>query len=39
MKEAEFNKIFAAKLKYYLTRNNMSQVELAEKLGVGTTSV
>ena len=39
MNEAEFNKIFAAKLKYYLARNNMSQAELATKLGVGTTSV
>lgn len=39
MKETEFNKLFAAKLKYYLARNNMTQVELANKLGVGTTSV
>lgn len=39
MKEAEFNKIFAAKLKYFLARNNMTQADLANKLGVGTTSV
>lgn len=39
MNEAEFNKIFAAKLKYYLARNNMTQIELADKLQTSKTSV
>lgn len=39
MKETEFNKLFAAKLKFYLVRNDMTQADLAERLGVGTTSV
>jgi transcriptional regulator with XRE-family HTH domain len=39
MKETEFNKLFAAKLKFYLVKNDMTQADLAEKLGVGTTSV
>ena len=39
MNEAEFNKIFAAKLKYYLARNNMTQIELADKLHTSKTSV
>ena len=37
--EEEFNKIFAKNLRYYLTQNNMTQLELSQKLGVGTTSV
>lgn len=37
--EEEFNKIFAKNLKYYLNKNNMTQLELSQKLGVGTTSV
>lgn len=39
MNETEFNKIFAAKLKYYLARNDMTQIELAEKLNTSKTSV
>lgn len=39
MKETEFNKLFAAKLKFYLVKNDMTQADLAERLGVGTTSV
>ena len=39
MKETEFNKLFAAKLKFYLVKNDMTQAGLAERLGVGTTSV
>lgn len=34
MGENEFNKIFARNLKYYLELHNMSQKELADKLGV-----
>lgn len=39
MSEQEFNKIFSQRLRYYLEKNNMTQKELADKLGVGTTSV
>lgn len=39
MSEQEFNAIFSKRLRYYLTKNNMTQVELAKKLGVGSTSV
>lgn len=39
IKESEFNSIFANNLRKYLSQNNMTQVELANKLGVGTTSV
>ena len=39
MSEKEFNQIFSNRLRYYLDINNMSQAELAAKLGVGTTSV
>ena len=39
MKETDFNKLFAAKLRFYLEKNQMSQADLANKLGVGTTSV
>lgn len=39
MKESEFNKVFSRRLKYYLTQNNMSQLDLSKRLGVGTTSV
>lgn len=35
----DFNKIFSNNLKHYLKVNNMTQVELANKLGVGTTTV
>lgn len=36
---SEFNKVFASRLTYYLDRFGMSQRELADRLGVGTTSV
>lgn len=39
MLEQEFNAIFSKRLRYYLQKNDMTQVELAKKLGVGTTSV
>ncbi len=39
MSENEFNQIFAANLRRFLNSNDMSQVELAKRLGVGTTSV
>lgn len=39
MSEQEFNAVFSKRLRYYLNKNNMTQVELARKLGVGTTSV
>ena len=39
MNETEFNSIFSSNLRYQLRKANMTQVELAEKLGVGTTSV
>lgn len=39
MAEEEFNKIFSRNLKKYLSLNNYTQAELAEKLGVGTSTV
>lgn len=39
MSEMEFNAIFSKRLKYFLELNDMSQVELAQKLGVGTSTV
>ena len=39
MNEKDFNEVFSKRLRYYLDKNNMTQVELANKLGVGTTSV
>lgn len=39
MSEQEFNAVFSKRLRYYLNKNEMTQVELAKKLGVGTTSV
>lgn len=39
MPEKDFNQVFSQRLRYYLSLNNMTQVELAKKLGVGTTSV
>ena len=39
MSEKEFNEIFAKRLRHYLEINDMSQAELAKRLGVGTTSV
>ena len=39
MMESDFNKVFSKRLKYYLSINNMTQLELATRLGVGPTSV
>ena len=39
MPEQEFNVVFSKRLRYYLQKYDMTQVELARKLGVGTTSV
>ena len=39
MSEREFLKVFANRLKYFLELNNMTQKELASRLGVGSTSV
>lgn len=39
MPEQEFNAIFSKRLRYYLNKFNMTQAELAKRLGVGTTSV
>ncbi len=35
----EFNAVFSKRLRYYLDKYQMTQVELAKRLGVGTTSV
>ncbi|MCD7836115.1 MAG: helix-turn-helix domain-containing protein [Lachnospiraceae bacterium] len=39
MSEKDFNEIFSNRLRFYLSKNNMTQLELAKKLQVGTTSV
>lgn len=39
MPEQEFNAVFSKRLRHYLSEYDMTQVELAKKLGVGTTSV
>lgn len=39
MSEQDFNTIFSKRLKYYLNKYNMTQLELSKRLGVGTTSV
>ena len=39
MSEAEFNIVFSKRLKYYLAKYNMTQLDLAKKLNVGTTTV
>lgn len=39
MSEREFNIIFSERLRYYLKKYDMTQIELAKKLGVGSTSV
>lgn len=39
MDEKTFNSIFARNLRRYLDENQMTQIELAKKLNVGTTSV
>lgn len=39
MPEREFNQIFSERLRYYLNKYEMTQLELSKRLGVGTTSV
>ncbi len=39
MPEKEFNAVFSKLLRYYLSKYDITQVELAKRLGVGTTSV
>lgn len=39
MADETFNEIFSKRLRFYLSKYNMTQVELAKKLGVGTTTV
>ena len=39
MSSEEFNKIFGKRLRYYLQKYDMTQLELSKRLGVGTTSV
>ncbi|MCD8149118.1 MAG: helix-turn-helix domain-containing protein [Clostridiales bacterium] len=39
MPEREFNKIFSERLRYFLNKYEMTQLELSKRLGVGTTSV
>lgn len=39
MPEQEFNKIFSKRLRFYLNKYDITQAELAKRLGVGTTSV
>ena len=39
MSESDFNKVFSNNLKRYLSLYDMTQLELSQKLGVGTTSV
>lgn len=39
MSEREFNAVFSERLRYYLNKYEMTQLELSRRLGVGTTSV
>lgn len=39
MPEGDFNAIFSKRLRYYLNERNMTQNELAKRIGVGSTSV
>ena len=39
MSEQEFLKVFAKNLKYYLQKNDLTQADLAKRLGVSATSV
>lgn len=39
MSEREFNQIFSERLRHYLNKYEMTQLELSKRLGVGTTSV
>lgn len=39
MPEHDFNTVFSKRLRYYLSKFDMTQAELAKRLNVGTTSV
>ena len=39
MSEKEFNEIFSRRLRFYLSQNGMSQLDLAKRIGVSATSV
>ena len=39
MSNADFNKVFSRRLRLYMAEYNMTQAELAKRLGVGATSV
>ena len=39
MSERNFNIIFSERLRFYLNKYDMTQLELSKRLGVGTTSV
>lgn len=39
MSEKELNEIFARRLKYYMDKYDMSQTELAKRIGVGTSTI
>ena len=39
MSETDFHKLFSKRLNYYLTKYEMTQLELSKRLNVGTTSV
>ena len=39
MSEKDFNTIFSKRLRFFLNKYEMTQNELAKRLGVGTTSV
>lgn len=39
MSEREFNDIFSERLRFYLNKYEITQLELSKRLGVGTTSV
>lgn len=39
MPEKEFTEIFSKRLRYYLNKYDMTQAELAKRLGVGPTSI
>jgi len=39
MSEKKFNEVFSRRLQYYMGLHGITQVELAKRLGVGTTSV
>lgn len=39
MPETEFNQLFSKRLRFYLSKYEMTQLELSKRLGVGSTSV